>query len=443
MSPRRMHVAVIGGGIGGLCLAQGLKRAGVNVTVYERDLTADSRLQGFRLNIEPTGSIALHACLPPALWQLLVATAGDPGPGIGFLDERMRPLVLIGQNGRDSQDRDPLDPTTGRHAVSRVTLRKLLLAGLDDAVRFGKEFTDFAQADDGTVTAKFTDGTTATADVLVAADGANSRVWAQLQPAAGRTTPPARAIAGKLFLTEENRRWLPERLLAGMNVVWPRQDFLFTAVFRRREDPAAIIVRLGDQVRALGLEPEHLLADSHDDNYVLWAFIAHRDSLPADFTSDGRTHPAAVRELLARRTAGWHPDLRRLLAESTPETLYQTEFSAAAPLEPWQTGNVTGLGDAVHHMPPVGGLGGNTALRDAHRLCAALTAADRGEESLRRVLHAYEADMLRYGFETVREVVRNTDAAIVRHPLKRSATRWFFRACGAVPPLGRAVFGER
>src|SRR5262245_62010692 len=100
MSSRLSHVAVIGGGIGGPCLAQGPRRAGVSVTVYERDRTADSRLQGFRLNIEPTGSTALHACLPPALWEVLVATAGDPGPGISFLDERMRPLVRIGQDGR-------------------------------------------------------------------------------------------------------------------------------------------------------------------------------------------------------------------------------------------------------------------------------------------------------------------------------------------------------
>jgi 2-polyprenyl-6-methoxyphenol hydroxylase-like FAD-dependent oxidoreductase len=441
MSARRLDVAVIGGGIGGLCLAQGLRRAGVSVTVYERDRTPDSRLQGFRLNIEPAGSVALHACLPPALWEVLVATAGDPGPGIGFLDERMRPLVLIGQDGTDH---DPLDPATGEHAISRVTLRKLLLAGLDDVVRFGKEFTGFARAGDGTVTAKFADGTTATADVLVVADGAKSRGWAQLHPEAGRTELPAAAVGGKLFLTEENLRWLPERLLAGRNVFWPRRDFLFTAIFRRREDPAAIIDRLGDRVRASGLDPEHLLAESRDDDYVLWAYIAHRDSLPADLVP-GRApvNPVAVQKMLAARTAGWHPALRRLITESHPDTLFPTTFSAAEPLDARGTGNVTGLGDAVHHMPPVGGLGGNTALRDAHRLCAALTAVDRGEQPLDDALRAYEADMSRYGFQTVREAVRNTEAAITRNVLKRSAARWFFRTCGAVPPLGRAIFRER
>ncbi|MEV0391232.1 hypothetical protein, partial [Nonomuraea sp. NPDC050643] len=83
------------------------------------------------------------------------------------------------------------------------------------------------------------------------------------------------------------------------------------------------------------------------------------------------------------------------------------------------------------------------ALRDAHRLCAALTAADRGEQPLTRALRAYEAEMLREGFATVGQVVRDTEAAITRSALKRSAARWFFRACGAVPPLGRAMFRQR
>ena len=46
MSFATFHVVIIGGGIGGLCLAQGLKRAGVSVAVYERDLTRTDRLEG-------------------------------------------------------------------------------------------------------------------------------------------------------------------------------------------------------------------------------------------------------------------------------------------------------------------------------------------------------------------------------------------------------------
>ncbi|RSN15339.1 hypothetical protein DMB42_00235 [Nonomuraea sp. WAC 01424] len=82
MSTRPLRVVVVGG-IGGLCLAQGLHAAGIDVAVFERDTAPDARLQGYRLNIEPVGSRALHDCLPAHLWHLLVATAGDPGPGMG------------------------------------------------------------------------------------------------------------------------------------------------------------------------------------------------------------------------------------------------------------------------------------------------------------------------------------------------------------------------
>jgi 2-polyprenyl-6-methoxyphenol hydroxylase-like FAD-dependent oxidoreductase len=46
MSSSRLEVIVVGGGIGGLCLAQGLKRAGISVSVHERDRAPDARLQG-------------------------------------------------------------------------------------------------------------------------------------------------------------------------------------------------------------------------------------------------------------------------------------------------------------------------------------------------------------------------------------------------------------
>ena len=46
-----LHVLVIGGGLGGLCLAQGLKKSGISVAVYERDRTAQFRSQGYRISL--------------------------------------------------------------------------------------------------------------------------------------------------------------------------------------------------------------------------------------------------------------------------------------------------------------------------------------------------------------------------------------------------------
>ena len=47
-----MKVAVAGAGVGGLCLAQGLLRAGLEVTVYERDQALDAGGQGYRLHLD-------------------------------------------------------------------------------------------------------------------------------------------------------------------------------------------------------------------------------------------------------------------------------------------------------------------------------------------------------------------------------------------------------
>jgi 2-polyprenyl-6-methoxyphenol hydroxylase-like FAD-dependent oxidoreductase len=53
-----VHVLIIGGGTGGMCLAHGLKRAGISVSVYERDRTRSDGLHGYRVGIDPTGNQA-------------------------------------------------------------------------------------------------------------------------------------------------------------------------------------------------------------------------------------------------------------------------------------------------------------------------------------------------------------------------------------------------
>src|ERR1700739_5181333 len=88
-APAPLHIVIIGGGIGGLTLAQGLKQAGVSVAVYERDRTRTDRVQGYRVHINPAGSLALHECLPPALFDAFARTCGKPSAGIRFVPERM------------------------------------------------------------------------------------------------------------------------------------------------------------------------------------------------------------------------------------------------------------------------------------------------------------------------------------------------------------------
>src|SRR3954451_11512979 len=96
MTPSSLHIIIIGGGIGGLCLAQALKAAGVSVAVYERN-AASVWPEGYRVHINPAGSRALYECLPAALWEAFVATAANPPAGLGFLTEQLEELVVIGE----------------------------------------------------------------------------------------------------------------------------------------------------------------------------------------------------------------------------------------------------------------------------------------------------------------------------------------------------------
>lgn len=423
------EVLIIGGGIGGLCLAQGLRKNGVQVQVYERDASPDARLQGYRLNIEPKGSHALHTCLPQELWELLVATSGDPGPTMGVFDEKLRRLM-------QEDDPGPRAPEAAHHAVSRRTLRTVLLSGLEGIVHFGKTFERYSLTDAGRVVAHFRDGSAAEGDLLVGADGIHSKVRRQLLPERGEVVVPAAGIGGKLPLTEQTRAWLPEALQRNKNMILPPRDFLFTAAFRRRKSAQELSEVFSEKLAARGLHPEEIFARSEDCDYILWAYVAHRKTfqeIPDD--------PIALQQALNDRVANWNPFLQRLIAETDAGTIQAFEFSAAKKPDPWPTSNVTLLGDALHAMPPVGGMGGNAALRDAELLSAAVVSIRDGQPHV-ATLRACEASMLAQGFEAVSASLLYTQLAISRIPLMRSTAKIFFRTCGLIGPLRRAVFSE-
>ena len=81
-----MNVLVIGAGLGGLCLAQRLRKQGIQVQVFERDAHPDERRQGYRLHLDADGILALQASLPEPRFQLLELTSTNPLPYTTILD---------------------------------------------------------------------------------------------------------------------------------------------------------------------------------------------------------------------------------------------------------------------------------------------------------------------------------------------------------------------
>lgn len=413
---RSTHVLIIGAGVGGLCLAQGLRRSGISFTVFEADSMPSRAKQGCWLNIGAAGGAALYECLTPAAWALFVATGGDVGQSIGIYDERLHELV-----------RDETGPTPGwavddSHAVSRAALRELLLGGIESSVQFGKQFVRYKLLPDGSVQATFSDGSVATGTVLVGADGVHSRVRRQLLPDATLLDTGRVGIMGNLKLDDERASWLPGSLSEGRNVTLSLRDCLATLVFRRRD-------RLGDGV---SVSP-----DCVDGDYLVWAFVTRRSECPDDLD---RLCGDALQEFVRDRTRGWHPAVSRMVAASAAHAIRSLPCRAAAPVRPWSSGPVTLLGDAIHAMPYVTGTGADVALRDASRLARMVGEIARGDADTADAIHRYETSMLEYGFEAVRRSRRNLALATSPSAVRR-AIRGYCRMCGVIPALRSATFG--
>ncbi|GAA2150339.1 FAD-dependent monooxygenase [Kitasatospora kazusensis] len=386
-----IRVLVIGGGIGGLCLAQGLRQAGVDVQVYERDESADGRRQGYRLRISPEGEAALLACLPAPLARLLAATANTrDDSGLVAYDEQ-----LVEQWAPHFDDpRAGLDDKID--AVDRVTLRRILLAGLDEVVHFGKNFQRLERTADGRVTAYFEDGTEAAGDVLVAADGTNSRVRAQLRPQDVPQDLGIRTIFSRIPRAEAIAAGLPPALQDRFSYVIGTDGHhlgLMPMLFRERPSQAA--ARLWPQAR---------LVDS--DDYYMSVFNVHQQDLGIGDEEFFALSGEELCALVVDRTKAWHPDLREIFAFALPETTFAVPLRATRPVRAWETGPVVPLGDAVHAMPPSGGVGANTAVRDAQALSGLLAAVDRGERELAGAVAEYQEAMVGYATEGVEMSLR-------------------------------------
>src|SRR6516164_603299 len=369
----RVRVMIVGAGTGGLCLAQGLKADGIAVEVFERDYSPTDRLQGYRLGVNETGR-PLKECLPEALFDKLVASCANPSRAVTFLDHRLNRLLGI-ELGSGEQNDLP---------VSRISLRGILLEGLDEIVGFGKKFIAFEETPSGAVTARFDDGSTATGDVLIGADGASSRVRRQLLPYAERVETGIFAVSGKIAMTEAVRRATPQAFLRGPTLVLgPKGRFMFgSAVEYGNSDDKA----RGD------LEPPSTRGAAElpldREQYVMWGFSAPREAfaMPADFEALGAD---VLKSRVLEFTTDWAGALRQLVEAAQPATVTAFPVKTSVPIPPWHTRRVTLLGDALHNMTPYRGIGANTALRDAAALRQALRAADCGESDLIPALADY------------------------------------------------------
>ena len=425
-----MKVIIIGAGTGGMCLAHGLRRAGIEVAVHERDRTRTSGLHGYRVGISPNGARALEACLDPQLFATFLATTAAPYTTLAMLTERYRPLISI-----DFADLPHTsgDPEASEHNVSRMTLRQVLFTGMEDVITFDRRFTHYTRHADGRVTAHFDDGSADTGDLLVGADGASSRVRRQHLPHATHTETGLVAIGGKTLLTERSEQLVPESVRHGFGMYFDRRgQFGITHMVRMpwgsRNDEGLL-------ARWPGLRFDNTT------DYISWAITTSRTVAPADLLE--RSGPDALL-LAGELSAGWDPRWLDLIATADAGSTVALGIRTADPVPPWAPSTVTMIGDAIHTMTPGRGAGANTALRDARELRDRLVRVRDGSMTLLAAVGEYEDLMRRYSSLAVRESLEfmndnGTARRPVIGPLSVMAQRTGMRVIDRIPPAKRRM----
>ncbi|MFJ5770736.1 FAD-dependent monooxygenase [Psychrobacillus sp. NPDC093180] len=165
-----MKIAIIGGGIGGLCAAVTLQKQGFSVNVYEAASTFQPVGAGIGI-----GSNAMQALMNIGVGEK-VFTNGNVLHTQVFLNAKGRLLNSI--------DFSLLKERFGQENITihRADLHGSFLEALEpNTVHYNKKCVNVMDCGDQ-VSAYFEDGTELTADLLIAADGIHSTIRKKLVP---------------------------------------------------------------------------------------------------------------------------------------------------------------------------------------------------------------------------------------------------------------------
>nr|WP_106779253.1 FAD-dependent monooxygenase [Lysinibacillus timonensis] len=302
------RIAIVGGGIGGLCTAIALQKAGIETNVYES--STEIKAVGAGLGI---GNNAIKALAKLGLVDQVI----DAG-------RKLEAMIIYDENGKqiNKMDTKLISERFGTDNVSihRAELHEILLRNLkENTVSCGKKCVDFFQ-DENVVRLTFEDGSEATADYVIAADGIHSVFRKKLIP---NSFPRYAGYTCWRGVTEVNQSTLFQNVasetwgrvgrfgivpLAGEKVYW------FACVNAPQHDPKTAKFRKNDL---------HTLFKDY------------------------------------------HFPIPELINLTNDEAIIHNDIIDIAPIKQFAFGKILLIGDAAHAMTPNMGQGASQAIEDA------------------------------------------------------------------------------
>lgn len=367
-------VLISGAGLSGLLLARSLRSSSIPFLLFERDPSLAARAQGYRLRISTDGIKALKEVLTKDEYAKLEGGTAQTGQG------GMHSLEAVtGQpKPRDTSAKPGAKgPGLGGDVlgVSRAFLRQCLFEGEEDVVRWGKKATGYTLSSSG-VSINFADGSRSEeGSMVVAADGPQSAITKQL-------------TSGKVRAYDTGARMV------------------------HGQTPSRAFKDLGEGVffvndssvpdRSLGLITNVRPGSFEDPDLELgWVFVGSPGTFEPpndDFSIVGK----AAADISRERTSHWDDKLRAVFEQQNDEEAAFLKMSTAHPdgIPDWANEpRVTIMGDCVHCMTPAGGVGANTALRDAALIGRLLGKAGGWYAGMTK---EYEDEMRQYASENVK-----------------------------------------
>ncbi|WP_163410820.1 FAD-dependent oxidoreductase [Flavobacterium ajazii] len=357
-------IAIIGGGPGGLTLARLLELKGLNVKVFERDLNKDARVQGSPLDLhEDSGLAAISKA------GLLDEFKKNYMPGA----DRMQIIneeAEVFFSDHDGKPEENFGHEHFRPEISRGALRKILLESLQPkTVVWNSHFISMEPKDEGWLI-YFKNGNSEYADLVIAADGANSKIRPYI-------TDIKAFYSGITML---------EGTIYNASATAPKMNSLLR----------------GGKIMAFGKSKNLLMGQKGDDEIGFYASFRTdekwAENSGLDY-SDKSQLLAWFKKEYPEWSTIWHELFEGAAMPFIPRPIY------CMPLDQnWKSmPNVTMLGDAAHVMPPFAGEGVNMAMRDALELSELLTS----DKTIHEAITVYENNMRLRASEIARESLQN------------------------------------